>query len=59
MPPRGFQMVSIAKFGLVTAPTFTLKVLVKLRLCQNVPFFGMNNLYFLKFSQKCCPGASR
>ena len=49
-------MVIMTKIGLAAAPTFALKILIKIGLCQNVPFSGMNNLYLLNFSQKAIQG---
>ena len=37
LPPRGFQMVRMARLGLVTAPIMTLMVLINIRFSQNVP----------------------
>ena len=54
---KGSHIVRMSKLGLVLAPMVTLKVLVNLRLGQNVPFSRITNLYFLNFSQKCHPGA--
>ena len=49
-------MVSMAKLGLAASPTFALKVLIKIRLCQNVPFSGMNNFYFQTFLKSAIQG---
>ena len=56
---KGSPCVRMSKSGLVLAPMVTLKVLVNIRLGQNVPFSSITNLNFLNFSQKCHPGASR
>ena len=56
VPLKGSHIVRMSKSGLVLAPMVTLKVLVNIRLGQNVPFISIINLYFLNFSQKCHPG---
>ena len=58
-PAIGSHIVRMSKSGLVLAPMVTLKVLVNIRLGQNVPFSSITNLYFLNFSQKCHTGTSR
>ena len=52
MPFKASQMVRMSKSELALAPTLTLKVLVNIRLGQNVPFSSITNLYFLNLSQK-------
>ena len=49
----------VPKSEVVLAPMVTLKVLINIRLSQNVPLSSLTTLCFLNFSQKCCPGASR
>ena len=53
---KGSHIVRMSKSGLVLAPMVTLKVLVNLRLSQNVPFSSITNLYFLNFSQSVIYG---
>ena len=45
---KGSPIVRMSKSGLVLAPMVTLKVLVNIRLGQNVPFSSITNLLFPK-----------
>ena len=56
MPLKGSNIVRMFKSDLVLAPMVTLKVLVNIRLGQNVPFSSITNLYFLKFSLSAFQG---
>ena len=47
----------MARLELAAAPIFNLKVLINIRLCQNVPFSNLNSLYLVNYSRKWCPGA--
>ena len=53
---KGSPIVRMSKSGLVLAPMVTLKVLVNIRLGQNVPFSGITNLCYLNFSQSAIQG---
>ena len=59
MPFKASPMVMMSRSELALAPMLTLKVLVNIRLGQNVPFNSITNFYFLNCFQKCHPGASR
>ena len=51
MPFKVSQIVMMSKSELELAPSLTLKVLVKIRLSQDVPFNSITNLYFLNCSK--------